>query len=248
MKYEIRKVDKEKGIICITTTDERYYQHGETFVPSSTWIADHYPKGIAFYKWLADKGWNEAESLKSAAGNKGSRVHHAIEMLLKGEELKFDDVLPDEKEEQKELTVEEWECIMSFKAWHDEAKPKVLLVERSAINFEYCYGGTIDLVCEIDGQVYVVDFKTSANIWKSHELQISSYARLLPFIDETTALDARLVKTAILQLGYGRNKKGFKFTEIDDKFELFLHAKAIWAEENADKQPAQRLYPLTIKL
>ena len=33
-------------------------------------IAGHYPKGIAFYKWLAEKGWDESQALKSAAGDK----------------------------------------------------------------------------------------------------------------------------------------------------------------------------------
>jgi hypothetical protein len=74
MKKEIREV--KDGIVQITTVDERWYvkalkdEEGilkVVFVPSITWIAGHYPKGIAFYKWLAGKGWDEAEALKQSA-------------------------------------------------------------------------------------------------------------------------------------------------------------------------------------
>ena len=244
MKYEIRKVDEEKGVIQITTSDERWYQLGEKFYPSSTWIADQYPKGIGFYRWLADKGWDEAESIKQTAGDKGSRVHRGVELLLQGKDLKFDDKVNDE-----ELTPIEWHCLMTFKEWYDEVKPKIIAIEKSAVNPEIGFGGTIDFICEIKGEIWIIDFKTSASIWRSHELQVSSYKRLLPFIEETSGLNIKHVKTAILQLGYIRNKtKQFKFTEIEDKFELFMHAKAIWEEEITQKNPPQREYPLTIQL
>ena len=100
MKKLIRDVDEKRGIVQITTYDERWYAHEVKdpitgiptviFVPSVTWVAESYPKGIAFYKWLADKGWDEAEAIKEAAGDKGSKVHHAIEDLLAGREVLLD--------------------------------------------------------------------------------------------------------------------------------------------------------------
>jgi hypothetical protein len=72
MKKLIRNVDEKRGIVQITTYDERWYAHEVKdpitgiptviFVPSVTWVAESYPKGIGFYKWLADKGWDEAEA------------------------------------------------------------------------------------------------------------------------------------------------------------------------------------------
>src|SRR5258706_2252693 len=100
MKKVIREVDEKRGIVQITVADERWYMKPVpnpetgipeyTAVPSVTWIAGHWPKGVGFYKWLADKGWDEAEAVKHAAGDKGSRVHMAIEMILKGEEFRMD--------------------------------------------------------------------------------------------------------------------------------------------------------------
>ena len=54
---------------------------------------------------------------------------------------------------------------------------------------------------------------------------------------------------AILQLGYRRNKDHYKFTEIENKFDLFLAAKQIWLNETKGKvKPFQRDYPLSISL
>lgn len=88
MKKIIRITDEKRGIVQVTTSDERWYLKPSTDpvtelpvykpVPSSTWIAEHWPKGIGFYRWLADKGWDEAEAIKAAAGDKGSAVHNAI--------------------------------------------------------------------------------------------------------------------------------------------------------------------------
>ena len=97
MKKIIRTVDEARGILQVTTVDERWYVRSITdgstglpqylYVPSVTWVAGHYPKGIEFYKWLASKGWDEAQAIKNAAGDKGSKVHYAITALLTGQKV-----------------------------------------------------------------------------------------------------------------------------------------------------------------
>lgn len=242
MKIQLKEIDKEKGIVQITTLDERWYSKkiGDeiVYVPSVTWIAGNYPKGIQFYKWLAEKGWDEAEAIKQAAGDKGSKVHKAIEDLLNGKEVKIDDkYFNQSKEEDEELTVQEYECLMSVVSWLDETKPKILANEYTTFNDEVGYAGTVDLKCEIDGEIWIVDFKTSKSIWTEYHLQLSAYKHA----------DKDLPKIAILQVGYNLNKKKWKFTEIEDKFDLFLAAKQIWAEESGKVSPKQMEYPLSLR-
>ncbi|MFA5388893.1 MAG: hypothetical protein WC312_03965 [Candidatus Omnitrophota bacterium] len=255
MKKEIRNVNEEKGILQITTVDERWYIRQSTdeatglptydYVPSVTWIADHYPKGIAFYKWLASKGWDEAEALKQAAADKGSKVHLAIADLIDGKEVKINaKYINPTTEKEEELTLEEYEAISSFAEWFKKVKPKV--VERDFVVWGEGYAGTVDLFCEIDGRAYVVDFKTSQYIWPSHELQVSAYLHALPPEKDTD--ESFPPHLAILQLGYRLNKNKYKFTEIEDNYQEFLAAKLIWAKEQKGVYPAQKDYPLKIKL
>ena len=261
MKKEIRVVDKEKNILQVTTVDERWYVRDlidpETgnlkpeFVPSVTWICDHYPKGVQFYKWLASKGWDEAEAIKTAAGDRGTRVHRAIQDLIEGREVAIDAKYPSSNDEKpQELTFDEYDAVMSFARWHKEAKPEFVAWEFYV--WGDGYAGTVDLLCRIDGQLYIVDFKTSAYIWPSHELQVSAYKHAI-LTTEGTAVRVvdgvqEEVKTAILQVGYKLNKKRFKFTEIEDQYSEFLAAKTIWAKEQKGVSPHQKDYPMSVRL
>src|SRR5947209_7507031 len=136
MKKVIRETDEKRGIVQITVADERWYMkpvpNATTGipeyvpVPSVTWIAGYWPKGIGFYRWLAEKGWDEAEAIKVAAGDKGSRVHLAIEKIIKGEEFRIDTKVEDKGKSTEgnpassELTYEELLCVKSFLDWKRE--------------------------------------------------------------------------------------------------------------------------------
>jgi hypothetical protein len=259
MNKEIRVIDKEKGIVRITTLDERWYaKPGENkltglpeyqFFPSSTWIAGMYPKGIEFYKWLANKGWDEAEAIKSAAGRRGSKVHQATEHLEKNGSFTIETQFLNHDNDLLELlSTEELGCVLSFIEWHKETKPQLLANEMTV--FGDGYAGTLDRIYRIDGQVYIVDLKTSQYIWEEMKLQVSSYShasidyKSLGITDEEW--NNRML--AILQLGYKLNKRSYKFTEIEDKYNLFEMAKLVWANENPNAKPKQKDYPLVLSL
>ena len=258
MKKIIREVDEKKQIVQVTIADERWYlkpakdEEGLPYikgVPSVTWISSSYPKGIAFYKWLADKGWDEAEAIKQAAGTKGSKVHLAIANILSGEEVRIDSKFENKETGQmEELTLEECDCILSFKAWFEAVKPKVIAWESAIFSDQYNYAGTIDLICEIDGEYWVVDFKTGQYIWPEYELQVSAYRRAIENGENTFTeiKDYSKIKTAILQIGYRRNKNAYKFTEVEDKFALFQAAQVIWKNEHGDETPDYKTYPVVL--
>lgn len=242
MKIQKRKIKgHDREIVQVTTLDERWYQVDDEFYPSVTWIAGYYPKGIGFYKWLASKGWDEAESIKQDAGDKGSKVHQGIEKLLHGEAVRMDDKLinPTTTEEE-EISVEEYEAIMSFADWFNQLEGDLNIkeIEKVVINEDEGYAGTLDLVLQVNDETWIVDFKTSSSVWPSHELQISAYAHC----------GYENAKLKILQVGYNRNKRGWKLNDIEDKYDLFLHAKAIWENENANEKPKQKDYPIELKL
>lgn len=256
MKKEIRNVSK--GMVQVTTVDERWYARPALdpitglpryeFVPSVTWITDSYPKGIGFYKWLADKGWDEAEAIKTAAGDKGSKVHQAIEQLISGKEVAMTDKFLNKTIEQpEELSLEEYGCLMSFVDWFKMMKPIVIDKELTIWNDEHNYAGTLDLIAIIDDQLWVVDFKTSQYVWPTFELQLSAYAQAVKKILPPEHSD-RTINLAVLQLGYKRNKANWKWTEIEDQFPLFLAAQQIWKKEHENEQPKQKDYPLSLTL
>ena len=259
MKREIEEVDKERGIVRKTFRDERWYerkilvgtpQECWDFVPSVTWISDHYPKGREFYRWLADKGWSEAEEIKASQGDKGSKVHQAISVLLNGGTV-FGATTPDQQAslftnprtlQAEEITVEEYAALMSFCDWFQEFKPEVIANEYTVWNERYHYAGTIDLRCKIGRDTWIIDFTISSEVWPSKRIQLAAYKHA----DSTLPKGAKL---AVLQLGYKKNKlKKWKWNVIPDQFGLFLAVQKIWADKCADLTPLQREYPLSLSL
>lgn len=256
MKKEIVNVDKERGIYKITLLDERWYfipdQNKTTglpeykSIPSVTWITSYVYKGIAYYRWLAEHGWDEAEALKTEAGDKGSKIHSALELLITGASVKMEDKFyNNSKEIEEELTPEEYGAVVSFKTWVDDYKPEFLMTETTVFSEKFNFAGTLDCVAKIKDQIYIIDWKSSQAVYPSMEAQLSAYKQALKEMGKKT----EGAKLAILQIGYRRNKKGYKFTEVEDKFEsLFLPAQKFWENECKDKQPKQLEYPLEIKL
>jgi hypothetical protein len=258
MQKEIKTVDAQKGIVRITTLDERWYaKEGKNpvtglpeyqFFPSSTWIAGHYPKGVEFYKWLASKGWDESQAIKESAGRRGTMVHQATEILEEAGELPISTVFQGSDGEDLHLDGDALDGILSFKRWHDETRPRLVANEMTVFGEDYA--GTLDRIYEINGRLWIVDLKTSQNLWEEMTLQVSSYSEAKYDLDTLGVTkeqwDARGL--AILQLGYKKNRAGFKFTEIPNKYPLFRMAKAIWENENPTAKPKQRDYPLTITL
>lgn len=255
MRREIIEIDKTKGIYQITTTDERWYSFADTtenglpvynFVPSVTWITNYVYKGIQFYQWLAKKGWDEAEAIKVEAGDKGSKIHNAIDLLIKGVTVKMSDPFSNLSDEKaSDLNPEEYSAVNSFVKWYEEVKPEFILNETTVISKEYNFAGTVDCVCKIGEQVWIIDWKSSQYIWPSMIAQVSAYKQAF----KEMGRNVKNIKLAILQIGYKKNKKGFKFTEIEDNFEdLFLPARKFWESATKGQSPRQYELPLELKL
>jgi len=259
MKKEFRTVTN--GSVQITTADERWYsreaRNPDTglpeiqFVPSVTWIAGFYPKGIGFYKWLADKSWDEAEGIRAAAGDKGSRVHHAIVDLLDGQTVGMDAKYSAGDEPAQELSLEEYECLMGFRGFWEACEPETIAREVTVFNEAHGYAGTMDWVGMLrkppkgfppPETPWVIDWKTGQYVWPEHELQVSAYANADWWQGERP-------ERAILQVGYRKNKQGgWKLTPVEDQFDLFLAAKKIWEKECGSVAPLRKDYPLSLTL
>ncbi len=264
MKREIREVGN--GTFQVTAYDERWYARPAfdpatglpasfEFVPSVTWIAGHYPKGVGFYKWLANKGWDEAAAIREAAADKGSVVHQACADLIDGKTVALtSEYVEPSTGAPRVLALEEYEALLSFRDWWAAARPTTLL--RDAVVWGDGYAGTLDWLGTLGDPsgLWLIDFKTSSQVWPEHELQVSAYkAALLDappselagrFVQEGIPL----VRLGILQLGYRLNKRKWKLTEVPDCYDLFLAARKIWEKETAGQAPTKAEYPLELTL
>ena len=228
------------NIIQITLDEDRWYfiQDKKVYLPSVTWILDSFPKGIGYKKWLANMGdWEQSQKIFQDAGERGGKVHNAIEQLLYNKPLSYWVPL----EDNDRFTPCEWQLINYFVDWFKKYKPITIAIETTVYDIENQFAGTVDYICLIDEGLLagkpetgkkvkcLIDWKTSGAIYETHKLQVAAYASCIP--DNERAF--------ILRLG-SRHKVHYEFMEIenlDKYFQTFLHTKAIFNHENPDVEP-----------
>ncbi len=174
----------------------RFYYNGSEYVPSGTtilpkpdlkmWAAncavDYLDKSA---NMTTQATWAEscvkarhayAEKSKQAAGF-GTFIHWMCEQYLQGNAVEIPKTwtVPDENPWELEVDVELTSKFMTgLIAWAVKHKVKVIAMEHEVVT--KTYGGRLDLVCEMDGVVTLVDFKTGAgSYYPTWKYQLAGY-------------------------------------------------------------------------
>ena len=208
------------------------------------------PKNKFFETWMKDVGHN-ADLIMRKAGKEGTQVHEAAERLVEGEEVSWMDDFGRAKYSQIV-----WEMILKFAEFWKTYKPEPISSEQFVWSDEHKFAGTADIVCKMNGEVWLIDIKTSNSIHKSYDLQLASYAKGL---EESRGI--KIDRTAILWLkahsrGPSKQKKviqgkGWKLLQIDEidkNFELFKLIYKLYSLENPNTEPIYNKFPTTVKV
>ncbi len=245
------KIIHNTDVEQITFLDERFYLDKESgnYYPSATTVLDVYPKGYGFQQWLKDLGSNSEEVLKRA-GEQGTHIHEGIQSLLNGNEIKWIDG------EKDNYTLDEWLMIRKFYEFYETYKPEVIAVEETLVSSTLGFGGTLDLVCRLQGQIWYIDWKSGGAIYKGNKIQGSAYQKLWNSqrkeqIERLGCMHLKAATRGADKTGKQIQGEGWKLDEIEEPdrmFRLFQHAQEIWKEENPNPQPKNMVYPDRLKL
>jgi hypothetical protein len=106
----------------------------------------------------------------TAGRERGSRIHGVLESILRREPV---DVAPADRP-----------AVEGARAWLNERGVRPIEIEAFLIHETLGYGGTCDLIAEVDGETWLLDWKTSKSVaWPSGavyvdlKLQLAAYAR-----------------------------------------------------------------------
>ena len=169
MKFEYVDIDYPK-LSRETIDGVRYYDtpSGEKLV-SITSVISHYNREI-FREWRAKVGETEANKITKQSTSRGTDMHTLAECYLRNRDL------------PKVQPLSEF----LFK----QAKPKLNLInnihaiEQSLFSMELGIAGSVDCIAEYEGELAVIDFKTSKKPkpkeWIEHYfVQCAAYACML---------------------------------------------------------------------
>ena len=67
----------------------------------------------------------------------------------------------------------------NFHKWVESREIEWIASEKKVYSKFWNYAGTIDALAKINGELYVIDFKTSAKIYKEYYLQVYGYAQAI---------------------------------------------------------------------
>lgn len=174
-----------------------YYVDGKFFPGVTTILGEAMPTPYALRYWIGEVGNEKAQVKLERAGERGTAIHNACELLLRGETLDL------RKFPQKE----DKRCLAGFVNWVSEFNPKFDDTQKDiefTVASQVGYAGTVDFKCTLENEPWIVDIKTSAAVYDSHKLQLGAYQQAY---FEMTGIKARM---GILHLN-SKVKKGWTF-------------------------------------
>ena len=164
------------------------YMVGDRKVPSVTRVVDAvFPKYLT--EWAATAGadhWRENygedadmyngirnahKQISHKAQEIGLEVHKWIELYIKVKMI--DGETATEYPEAVKIPMQ------NFHDWVESREIEWLACEKKVYSRSWEYAGTIDALAKINGKLCVIDFKTSAKIYKEYYLQVSAYCNAI---------------------------------------------------------------------
>jgi CRISPR/Cas system-associated exonuclease Cas4 (RecB family) len=165
------------------------------------------------YLELLNKAKGRYVEIGDVAKKSGTATHDWIEDYIKtgvaGE-------IPNGKDD---ISIAISNAINAFLEWEHKHKPEWIVSEKIIFSLKHQFAGTLDALAFIDGQLCIVDFKTSNQISDSYALQIAGYMICLE--EAGIKVDRRL----ILRIPKDGTKAEDCVVATDEVFdkETFLH-------------------------
>jgi hypothetical protein len=244
------KQEYNKNFTQITTNDSRFYEDGDVTYPSVTYVLSYYPKGKYFEEWLKKVGYSADYIVKKAA-DEGTQVHNLAERYLLGDEIK----LMKDGKPQYDLGV--WKMFLHFVDFWETSGAELLETEIFLYSETLKIAGTCDIVCKIDGELWVLDLKTSNHLQTTYDLQTAIYSRCFE-----ECYEQKVDRVGVLWLkskSRGEDKSGKKLKgknweiyessrSIDENLEIYSHVRALFDIENPILKPLSHKYRTVAKM
>jgi len=149
----------------------------ETF-PSVTTILGQLSKGDSLMQWAVDKSFEVGDRLgwknyRTKTADLGSELHALIEAHINA---RLNENSLDIEIIRKQFNEAAIPMYMQFLVWEKNNVKKWIESEQPIFHFCKGFAGTCDMIFEdINGEIVLCDLKTSNDIYKEAELQVSAY-------------------------------------------------------------------------
>jgi hypothetical protein len=197
------------------------YKVGKRRVPGVTTVLGVLAKP-ALIHWAWDLGCQgiDYKKFRDSLANAGSLAHYLVQCELTGEE-------PDTSSYSKEIIDLAENAVLKFYEWQKHRKIEVVLVEEPLVSEEHMYGGTADCVAVVDGELTLIDIKTSKRIYPEMVTQLSAYLKLLEENGYGGIQTARILRIGRTE-DEGFEEQVFRVADLADHWSLFEHCLSVY--------------------
>jgi len=173
----------------------------------------------ALVKWANNLGLQGIDSTKFVDEKAaiGTLAHLMLADYLRGEET-------DTSEYSKVQIDQSENAVLAFFEWEKTHHIEPILIEEPMVSELYKFGGTIDCLGRINGNLCLLDFKTSRGIFPEMLIQVVAYRQLL--VEHGHKVD----QATILRVGR-TDDEGFEerlVNQLDKRWEIFVHCLEIY--------------------
>ena len=233
----------------INILDNRYYRRNGKFYPSVTSVLNYFPKNKFFHDWLKEVGANSEFIAQKAAGE-GTQVHNAINDLLNKKQIEWIDEFGKVK-----YQLDVWKMILKFSEFWNKFKPELVATEYHLFSDEHEYAGTADIICRLNGVLWLIDVKTSKSLHRTNDLQLAAYATAWNESHDEKIIETGILwlKAAIKKEGKGEQMQGKGWAlksigDIETNLLIFKNIYSIYKLENPSMKPYSEILPTFVKL
>jgi len=145
--------------------------------------------------------WEQGKDPRQVSGEAcdiGTVTHELIEHWIMGQ----DNYEPDEGIADS-VVLDAAEGLNEYIKWSEGNKVEYLESEIRLSSEKYLFGGTADCIVEIDGEIVLVDFKTSKGVYTEHIIQLGAYKHM---IEEMT--DYKIDRCMVIRIAKGELEEG----------------------------------------
>ena len=206
-RYRLKPVGKAKGVIVPGVTTIIGGQLG-------------WNKG-ALVGWARKQALagHDPDKIRDEAADSGTCTHHLVECHIKGEEPELGDFTKNQIDKAQT-------GFLAFLDWEKGNGLEYQAIEMPVVHQEYRYGGTVDMIAWKGDSLWLLDLKTSKNIWPEHRIQVAAYSRAYEH-QEMVNLDEHYIVQLNKDDGSFQQHK-VSNQQIEDSWEVFLYLRRLY--------------------
>jgi hypothetical protein len=161
------------------TPSKGYHLQDGSKIPGTTTVCGRFKDSGGLLHWAFQQGKNGARTLyeqAEKAADIGTLAHAMVEHHINGAdpEAAIVGAADDMKDKARNAYAQ-------FVKWEKQTKVKMLskYQEIQLVSPEYRFGGTPDAIGEIDGEIVLLDWKTSNGVYSDYLIQLAAYGHLI---------------------------------------------------------------------